>query len=1120
MFANSSFKMASSLFREELNGGHGSQPSRDPRFNSTVKNSAYIPKSSLYPSDSKNPEFSTELPLYNSSTSPAAELYWTSADNLELYADEMTDSPGCVVKQTQIRGSLSENEGSPIFSSEGETSEGSPISSSEGETSGVSSKESSRDYLNSQSNDHPSRSSKFSSSYEQMSEENCNVEYCEDADTDGSSSSDSEVVECYETNNSVYETGSISERNIYDEAEKDLDSQYPLTNDVQSEVEPQDFTLRWLIDQDPAKYQRITETREPTTAVQTPESLSDSEHSDCDSISYSVVRAAKRRHKRLSSCCDSDLEIKEEEDPLSGCRLKRQPYQAGYDHSGYVQQYNRPLRKFKTRVPLDSAAILQYEKERNQSLPQGCMSHFQRLAVLGTGAFGKVFLVRKTVGPDRGRYYAMKVLQKAAMARKPMAVQHNMTERYALERIRSVPFTANLHYAFQSRCCLHLVLDFVPGGEMFFHLTHHRVFQDPTARFYMAQLLIALNYLHERNIIYRDVKLENILIDRDGNLVLADFGLCKALDGTTTRAHSYCGTLEYMAPEIVSKDPLSYHTKTCDYWSAGIFLYELLIGATPFTAPSGSKRVEVITGQILRSEPQYPNSLRSVTRAFLSALLIKDPRARLGARGGLCQLQAHPYFQGLSFADVEEKRYSAPLKIRLGGEGDTRYFNKDFLKMPTEHTETEFPEQRKYLKNYSWISPEHLGVLAPKDLNQAVHNDERFFSQYSMDLFAPPLGVGSSSVVRACTHLASNQAFAVKMIPRKEEGGEEVEALIRVQGHPCVVSLHEVIRDTMYTYIVMERVHGLTLDRLLSSRVQLCERQLWSVLTQLLDALRHVRSCDLIHGDLRLENILTTNPEDDFPKIKLIDFGFARRTDTPIFDPREKFSLRYMSPETLNRAKTNSLYTIDDGFASEIWSLGVILYKLTFDQFPFATIQTRSIDQICESQFQWSFPSRSITKELRALIEGMLVLSARRRSSLEDVLASPWMTAQRYEPELEAPPKEYDSSWVDQELPLGPGHYTDSPFDRSTDADAYHGYYSTNSHDSDSNSSNYTPHGYVMSPGQSSSCGLCSSDNEEACYPGSFSLEDSPQECSSKRRLDSESFRLETNLKATKALRR
>lgn len=100
---------------------------------------------------------------------------------------------------------------------------------------------------------------------------------------------------------------------------------------------------------------------------------------------------------------------------------------------------------------------------------------------------------------------------------------------------------------------------------------------------------------------------------------------------------------------------------------------------------------------------------------------------------------------------------------QAGGEGDTRFFNKDFLKMPIEHTETEFPEQRKYLKNYSWISPEHLGELAPKDLNRAVHKDERFFSQYIMDLFAPPLGVGSSSVVRAYTHLASNQAFAVKM---------------------------------------------------------------------------------------------------------------------------------------------------------------------------------------------------------------------------------------------------------------------------------------------------------------------------------------------------------------------
>jgi len=567
----------------------------------------------------------------------------------------------------------------------------------------------------------------------------------------------------------------------------------------------------------------------------------------------------------------------------------------------------------------------------------------------------------------------------------------------------------------------------------------------------------------------------------------------------------------------VSKDPLSYHTKTCDYWSAGIFLYELLVGATPFTAPNGSKRVELITGQILRAAPRFPASLRPLSRSFLSALLQKDPRARLGAQGGLAQISArglaqisaHAYFEGLSFPDVEAKRYAAPLKISLRSEADTRYFNRDFLRMPTDHTETDFPEQRKYLKNYSWVSPEHFGELVPKNLNRAIHKDEKFFSQYKMDVFAAPLGVGARSVVRACTHLVSGEDFAVKMVPRASEADEEVDALIALQGHPCVLELHEVIRDEMYTYIVTEHIQGQTLDQLLRSQAPLCERQLWSLFAQLLDAVRHVHSCKLLHGDLRLDNVMTTKSDEEFPKIKLIDFGFARRTDASVFDPVEKFSLRYMSPETLNRFKNNSPYRVDEGTASEVWCLGVMLYKLTFNVYPFVSSGVQALDELGDDHFRWGFPEgvRSITKELRAVIEGMLVHSIRHRSRLEDLIQSPWMTAQRYFPSGEDPKDGSDlESLLLGDYPSDSNQYTNSETDYNGNVHNYYFDSSTNLHNSYySESKSHSGHGYLTPQAYNLHCNVYTSSEDQAAFNPS---EDLALECSAKRRLDSESSRI------------
>ncbi|XP_031355974.1 ribosomal protein S6 kinase alpha-5-like isoform X2 [Photinus pyralis] len=184
------------------------------------------------------------------------------------------------------------------------------------------------------------------------------------------------------------------------------------------------------------------------------------------------------------------------------------------------------------------------------------MSNFELLKVLGTGAYGKVFLVRKRGGSDHGRLYAMKVLKKATIVQKKKTTEHTKTERQVLEAVRDSPFLVTLHYAFQTDAKLHLILDYVAGGELFTHLYQREHFTESEVRIYIGEIILALEHLHKLGIIYRDIKLENILVDECGHIVLTDFGLSKELardqsDNEQQRAYSFCGTIEYMAPEVV-----------------------------------------------------------------------------------------------------------------------------------------------------------------------------------------------------------------------------------------------------------------------------------------------------------------------------------------------------------------------------------------------------------------------------------------------------------------------------------------------------------------------------------------------------------------------------------------
>lgn len=209
------------------------------------------------------------------------------------------------------------------------------------------------------------------------------------------------------------------------------------------------------------------------------------------------------------------------------------------------------------------------------------IENFELLKVLGTGAYGKVFLVRKVSGHDSDKLYAMKVLKKATIVQKAKTAEHTRTERQVLEHIRQSPFLVTLHYAFQTDTKLHLILDYVNGGELFTHLVQRVHFKEQEVALYSGEIVLALEHLHQLGVVYRDLKLENILLDSIGHIVLTDFGLSKEFD-ELERAYSVCGTIEYMAPEIVEGGE-SGHDKAVDWWSLGVLMYELMTGGSPFT---------------------------------------------------------------------------------------------------------------------------------------------------------------------------------------------------------------------------------------------------------------------------------------------------------------------------------------------------------------------------------------------------------------------------------------------------------------------------------------------------------------------------------------------------------
>lgn len=323
-----------------------------------------------------------------------------------------------------------------------------------------------------------------------------------------------------------------------------------------------------------------------------------------------------------------------------------------------------PIQDILNREALERKNALKMQEQMQIKLEE-----LEMLCTLGSGTFGRVKMVRHK---PTGALYALKVLNKASVV--AYKQQRNVLNEKLMMAQCDHPFLLKLYTTYKDPARLYLLIEFVQGGELFTYL--HSTSSSPGrllndhARFYASHVLMALEYLHERCIVYRDLKPENLLIDPDGYLKVVDFGFAKMVDD---RTYTLCGTTEYLAPELVLGKG---HNRGVDYWALGILIYEMVVGHSPFAGSSQTDQMQICRN-IVKEKVEFPAGVSSSCRDIILKLLQRDPTKRLGLiHGGARAIRSHPWFAKLDWDAMLKKKIDAPYRPKFANADDASRFGK------------------------------------------------------------------------------------------------------------------------------------------------------------------------------------------------------------------------------------------------------------------------------------------------------------------------------------------------------------------------------------------------------------------------------------------------------------
>ena len=336
---------------------------------------------------------------------------------------------------------------------------------------------------------------------------------------------------------------------------------------------------------------------------------------------------------------------------------------------------------------------------------------FEPLKLIGTGSFGKVLLVKYN---SNNNLYAMKVLNKSQIKLKKQE-ENTKNERDLMVKLNN-PFILSIKFAFQDESKLYIVSEFLQGGDLFYHLHHSTInLTEEVAKFYIIELILGLEFLHQNNVIFRDLKPENILLDSEGHIRISDFGLSKILENSRDKAYTLCGTLKYLAPEILKNKG---YEKSVDWWSLGCIFYEMLMGHLPFKINGN-----VIDPEVFEEKIKFNDNMNPLLIDLISQLLAVNPKKRIGyGDSDAKKIKEHQYFIDVDWNKYLNKEIEPPFVPKLDGDMDLRYFDKSFTDEPVNSDRTTIMSGSNRTSEYNGFT--YMAQSIGKDIVEIAKNDE------------------------------------------------------------------------------------------------------------------------------------------------------------------------------------------------------------------------------------------------------------------------------------------------------------------------------------------------------------------------------------------------------------